>query len=233
MAGGARHRTRQATAHTQQQEQQQEQQDEHKELEKQEVQELKEQDTTPYRCSAVCVICRCSRCCSCTAVICVASLTHRHDRVEELSETRQCADKTCHIHRGQQCSNHQQHTIGRCRQHSERSGPTVGDLSATMMSGSGVDAAAVARYTAPSRRRDDATTRSHRSQRRVHTALACTSDATSCRPCSMARGCRIDSVQHVSSSAAIRATHDSHGRDNSSIDGRQPWRESLPDLGYI
>jgi ribosomal protein L12E/L44/L45/RPP1/RPP2 len=42
VAGGARHRTRQATAHTQQQEQQQEQQDEHKELEKQEVQECKE-----------------------------------------------------------------------------------------------------------------------------------------------------------------------------------------------
>ena len=172
-------------------------------------------------------MCRCSPCCSCTAVISVISLTHRHDRVEELSETRQCADKTCHIHRGQQCSNHQQHTIGRCRQHSECSGTTVGDLSATMMSGSGVDAAAVARYTAPSRRRDDATTRSHRSQRRVHTALACTSDAPSVLPLQHdSRGCRVierrtcrisaplsPSVQPTTATVVTRAaaTADSHG----------------------
>jgi hypothetical protein len=57
-----------------------------------------------------------------------------------------------------------------------------------------------------------------------------------CRHCSMMRGFRVDRVQNVqdlSSPAAIRATHDSHGRDKSSIDGRQAWRESLPDLGYI
>jgi hypothetical protein len=70
-------------------------------------------------------------------------------------------------------------------------------------------------------------TRSHRSQRRVHTALACTRDAPSVPPLQHdARGCHMDSIQDFSSSAAIRATHDSHGRDKSSIDGRQPWRES-------
>jgi hypothetical protein len=94
------------------------------------------------------------------------------------------------------------------------------------MSGSGVDVAAATSYTVPPRRRDDATTRSHRSQRRAHTALACTGDAPSVSPLQHdARGCRIDNAQDVSSSAAIRAAHDSHGRDKSCIDGRQAWRE--------
>jgi hypothetical protein len=116
VAGGARHRTRQATAHTQQQEQQ----DEHKELEKQDVQE--EQGRTGRANHSIDIPLQrgvwCSPSCSCSAVISVASLTRQpclrsttHDRVEELSETRQCADKTCHMYRGQQCSNHQQHTI--------------------------------------------------------------------------------------------------------------------------
>jgi hypothetical protein len=79
---------------------------------------------------------------------------------------------------------------------------------------------------------DDATIRSHRSQRRAHTALACTSDAQSVPPL-QSNTHKAQNVRDFSSSATIRATHDSHGRDKSSIDGRHAWRESLPDLGYI
>ncbi len=174
----ARHRTRQATAHTQQQEQQQEQQDEHKELEKQDVQEEQGRTGRADHSTGIPlqrgVRCGCSHCCSCSAVSSVTSLTRQpclrsttHDRVAELSETRQCAEKTCHTHRRWQCSSHQQQTIG-CVGITMNAAAQRSATSATIMSGSGVDAAAAARYTAPPHRRDDGTTRSHRRQRRVH-----------------------------------------------------------------